>query len=164
MPLGSLHPPAIIHIASRTKFSCMREREEGLLFFEDNHIFLNRSRKMSSTPSGPLCLRITFFSISLISLRIYPFACAHFPPCLAFTSLISARMSSCSKGGREFLTRNFPEKHKWSRGYDEGGFRYGDMTSNMVEFFNNVIKGVCSLPVTAIVKYTFFKLNCNSIF
>ena len=91
MPLGSLHRPAIIHIVRRTKFSCMRKREEGLLFFEDNRIFLNRSRNMSSTPSGPL------FSISLISLRIYPFACAHFPPCPAFTALISVRMSSSSQ-------------------------------------------------------------------
>ncbi|XP_044444824.1 uncharacterized protein [Triticum aestivum] len=33
------------------------------------------------------------------------------------------------------------------------------MTSNMVECFNNVLKGVRSLLVTAIVKYTFFKLN-----
>ena len=33
------------------------------------------------------------------------------------------------------------------------------MTSNMVECFNNVLKGVRSLPVTAILKYTFFKLN-----
>jgi len=97
MPLGSLHPPAIIHIASRTKFSCMRKREEGLFFFEDNRIFLNRSRNMSSTPSGPLLSAHNIFSISLISLRIYPFACAHFPPCPAFTALISVRMSSCSQ-------------------------------------------------------------------
>ena len=33
------------------------------------------------------------------------------------------------------------------------------MTSNMVECFNNVLKGVRSLPVTAILKYTFIKLN-----
>ena len=33
------------------------------------------------------------------------------------------------------------------------------MTSNMIECFNNVLKGVLCLPVTAILKYTFFKLN-----
>jgi hypothetical protein len=33
------------------------------------------------------------------------------------------------------------------------------MTSNMVECFNNVLKGVRSLPVTAILEYTFIKLN-----
>ena len=33
------------------------------------------------------------------------------------------------------------------------------MTSNMVECFNNVLRGARPLPVTAIVEYTFFKLN-----
>ena len=33
------------------------------------------------------------------------------------------------------------------------------MTSNLVECFNNVLKGARALPVTAIVEYTFFKLN-----
>ena len=33
------------------------------------------------------------------------------------------------------------------------------MTSNMAECFNNVLKGVRALPVTAIVQYTFDKLN-----
>ena len=64
-----------------------------------------------------------------------------------------------NKGGREFLQRNYDEKHKWARAHDEGGWRYGDMTSNMVECFNNVLKGVRSLPVTAFLQYTFFKLN-----
>ena len=33
------------------------------------------------------------------------------------------------------------------------------MTSNMAECFNMVLKGVRALPVTAIVQYTFEKLN-----
>ena len=33
------------------------------------------------------------------------------------------------------------------------------MTSNMAECFNKVLKGVRALPVTAIVQYTFEKLN-----
>ena len=57
------------------------------------------------------------------------------------------------------MLRHEPDKEKWSRAYDEGGMRYGDMTSNMVECFNNALKGVRSLPVTAILKYTFIKLN-----
>ena len=64
-----------------------------------------------------------------------------------------------NKGGQEFLNRNFNEKHKWARAHDDGGWRYGDMTSNLVECFNNVLKGARALPVTAIVEYTFFKLN-----
>ena len=49
--------------------------------------------------------------------------------------------------------------HKWSLAHDEGGLRYGDMTGNMVECLNNVLKCVHSLPVTTIVKYTLFKIN-----
>ena len=64
-----------------------------------------------------------------------------------------------NKGGRAFLTWNFEEKQKWSRAYDEGGWRYGDMTSNMVECFNNVLRGARPFPVTAILECTFFKLN-----
>jgi hypothetical protein len=37
--------------------------------------------------------------------------------------------------------------------------RYGDMMNNMAECFNNVLKGVRALPVSAIVEYTFQKLN-----
>jgi hypothetical protein len=47
----------------------------------------------------------------------------------------------------------------WARAYNEDGRRYGQMTSNMAECFNNVLKGVRALPVTAIIQYTFEKLN-----
>ena len=57
------------------------------------------------------------------------------------------------------MLRHEPDKEKWSRAYDEVGMRYGDMTSNMVACFNNVLKGIRSVPVTAILKYTFIKLN-----
>ena len=33
------------------------------------------------------------------------------------------------------------------------------MTTNISKVFNNVIKGACSLPVTALVQLTFFHLN-----
>ncbi|XP_020180109.1 uncharacterized protein [Aegilops tauschii subsp. strangulata] len=86
--------------------------------------------------------------------------------CVAFnTDIFKSRYDKLlkalekNKGGKEFLLRHEPDKEKWSRAYDEGGMRYGDMTSNMVECFNNVLKGVRSLPMTAILKYTFIKLN-----
>ncbi|KAE8771304.1 hypothetical protein D1007_56825 [Hordeum vulgare] len=37
--------------------------------------------------------------------------------------------------------------------------RYGDMTSNLVQCFNFVLKGGRQLPVTTIAEYTFYKLN-----
>ena len=33
------------------------------------------------------------------------------------------------------------------------------MTTNMLEVFNSVLKGARSLPVTALVQLTFFRLN-----
>ncbi|KAK1609838.1 hypothetical protein QYE76_033511 [Lolium multiflorum] len=62
-------------------------------------------------------------------------------------------------GGQEFLHRHLIFNSKWARAYDEDGRRYGQMTSNMAECFNNVLKGVRALPVTAIIQYTFEKLN-----
>ena len=46
----------------------------------------------------------------------------------------------------------------WTLSHDEGR-RYGIMTTNISEVFNNVLKGACSLPVTALVQLTFFCLN-----
>ena len=42
--------------------------------------------------------------------------------------------------------------------FDEG-YRYGAMTTNISECFNGVLKGARSLPITTMVKYTWFKLN-----
>jgi hypothetical protein len=61
--------------------------------------------------------------------------------------------------GQAFLNRHTQDRTKWERAYDENGWRYGQMISNMAECFNKVLKGVCALPVTAIVRYTFDKLN-----
>ena len=46
----------------------------------------------------------------------------------------------------------------WALSHDEGR-RYGLMTANISEVFNSVLKGAHSLPVTALVQLTFFRLN-----
>jgi hypothetical protein len=43
--------------------------------------------------------------------------------------------------------------------YDEGGFRYGIMTTNLSESFNHVFTGVRSLPVFGIIEFSFHKCN-----
>ena len=45
------------------------------------------------------------------------------------------------------------QKTKWAQTYDEGGYRYGMMTTNIPEVFNNVLKGIRAMPVSAIVEY-----------
>ena len=46
----------------------------------------------------------------------------------------------------------------WALSHD-GGRRYGIMTTNMSEVFNNVLKGAHSLPFIALVQLTFFRHN-----
>ena len=56
----------------------------------------------------------------------------------------------------EYLARIEPEK--WSMAKD-GGARYGVLTTNLSESFNGVLKGGRSLPLTSLVRQTFYKVN-----
>ncbi|XP_019434322.1 PREDICTED: uncharacterized protein LOC109340995 [Lupinus angustifolius] len=49
-------------------------------------------------------------------------------------------------------------KEKWSQAYD-GGRRYGHMTTNLAECINGVLKGSRALPITALVRATYYRLN-----
>ncbi|XP_023928130.1 uncharacterized protein LOC112039455 [Quercus suber] len=49
-------------------------------------------------------------------------------------------------------------KQKWTLAHDERR-RYRAMTTNLSECFNGVLKGSCSLPITTMVRFTFFKVN-----
>jgi hypothetical protein len=51
------------------------------------------------------------------------------------------------------------EKDKRALPYDKGGKRFGYMTSNMAEIFNNLLRGVRLLPVSAIASFTLYKCN-----
>jgi hypothetical protein len=61
--------------------------------------------------------------------------------------------------GKEFLKGLMDEKEKWAPTYDKGGKRCGYMTSNMTKFFNSILRGVQSLPVTVIASFIFYKCN-----
>ncbi|XP_057739830.1 uncharacterized protein LOC130956910 [Arachis stenosperma] len=47
---------------------------------------------------------------------------------------------------------------RWVLAFDRGHC-WGHMTANLVECINFVLKGACHLPVTAIVRSTFYRLN-----
>ncbi|XP_019455157.1 PREDICTED: uncharacterized protein LOC109356266 [Lupinus angustifolius] len=49
-------------------------------------------------------------------------------------------------------------KEKWSQTYDEGG-RYGHMTTNLAECINGFLKGSRALPITALVRATYYRLD-----
>ena len=64
--------------------------------------------------------------------------------------------------GKAWLEAQMEHKAQWALAYDEGGFRYGIMTTNSSESFNHVFTGVRSLPVSRIVEFSFHK--CNEYF
>jgi hypothetical protein len=73
-----------------------------------------------------------------------------------------ARLKELEKTLSDDAKQQLPEKSKWALAFDEGGSRYGIMTTNISEVFNFVLKGIRSLPNSGIVDYTFHK--CNEYF
>ena len=49
-------------------------------------------------------------------------------------------------------------QEKWTPVHDHR-HRYGAMTMNLSKCFNGVLKGAHSLPITAMVQFTFYKVN-----
>ncbi|KAL9681575.1 hypothetical protein QQ045_013360 [Rhodiola kirilowii] len=47
------------------------------------------------------------------------------------------------------------ELHLWTQAYDAGGIRWGSMTTNASECFNNILKGGRDLPISSLVMFTF---------
>ncbi|XP_072088161.1 uncharacterized protein [Arachis hypogaea] len=41
----------------------------------------------------------------------------------------------------------------------DGGYRWGHMTTNLVKYINSVLKGARNLPITTLIKATFYRLN-----
>ena len=48
-------------------------------------------------------------------------------------------------------------KEKWALLYDEGGARYGIMTTNLAEVYNWVLRGVRSLSLVGIVEFFLYR-------
>nr|AAS07186.1 putative MuDR family transposase [Oryza sativa Japonica Group]ABF97306.1 transposon protein, putative, Mutator sub-class [Oryza sativa Japonica Group] len=79
-----------------------------------------------------------------------------------FLDEIKRLMGVVGERPKKWLEDHMPLKVKWARAFDTNGRRHSIMTSNMAESFNNVLRGIRKLLVTAIVAYTFSK--CNSWF
>ncbi|CAK8573294.1 unnamed protein product [Lathyrus sativus] len=52
---------------------------------------------------------------------------------------------------------NIP-REKWSRAFD-GGRQWGHMTTNLAEALNSILKATRSLPITTLVKSTYYRLG-----
>jgi hypothetical protein len=64
---------------------------------------------------------------------------------------------------KAWLLEKWLEKSKWALAFDEGGSRHGIMTTNILEVFNFVLKGIRALPVSGIVDYTFTSVTNTSL-
>jgi hypothetical protein len=60
---------------------------------------------------------------------------------------------------KECLEEQMVNKHKWANVFDEGGWRYGVNNTNLSEVLNKVLRAIRAMPVSAIVDYTFYKIN-----
>ncbi|XP_057249334.1 uncharacterized protein LOC130590794 [Beta vulgaris subsp. vulgaris] len=67
-------------------------------------------------------------------------------------------LNMITKMNEKALNMGKIDDSKWSLCHD-GGYRYGLKTTNLAEVFNNVLKGARFLPITALVKLTFFRAN-----
>ena len=57
-----------------------------------------------------------------------------------------------------WLEDQMENKFKWALAYDDGS-RYGVCNTNISEVLNKVLKRVRAMPISAIVEYTFYKVN-----
>jgi hypothetical protein len=60
--------------------------------------------------------------------------------------------------GKNWIAGLLREPQKWTRTYNDGGWRFEFQTSNMDESFNSVLKGIHGMPVNAIVTFTLYRL------
>ena len=63
------------------------------------------------------------------------------------------RITKLSADGDKYLT-NIPVE-KWTLAHD-GGHRYREMTTNLSESFNRILKSARNLPITALVELTYY--------
>ncbi|KAK5770819.1 hypothetical protein PVK06_046974 [Gossypium arboreum] len=71
---------------------------------------------------------------------------------------IEAQMSSLPKNHRLCQWLGSMEKWQWSQSYDDG-FRYGQMTTNLVKAVNLVLRRTHHLPIFVIFLATFYRLT-----
>ena len=80
-----------------------------------------------------------------------------------FDARLKVLQKDLNDDAKQWLKDQMGNKENWALAFDEGGWRYLIMTTNMSEGINNVLKGVRSLPVSAIIEFTFYKCNFFSI-
>ena len=75
-----------------------------------------------------------------------------------FQEKLEQLKTTANTKGRQWLRGLMREPEKWTRAYDDGGWRYEFQTSDMAESFNSILKGIRAMPVNVIVSFTFYRL------
>ncbi|XP_052110161.1 uncharacterized protein LOC127741515 [Arachis duranensis] len=72
------------------------------------------------------------------------------------TKCVTSVLRERDKTYTNWLNRIFHKQYALA--FDDG-YRWGHMTTNLVERVNSMLKGARNLPITALVKATFYRLN-----
>uniref|UniRef100_K3ZCA9 SWIM-type domain-containing protein n=1 Tax=Setaria italica TaxID=4555 RepID=K3ZCA9_SETIT len=79
-----------------------------------------------------------------------------------FNEKLEHLVKDLNDDAKEWLKGEKEDKDKWAQAFDEGGMRWGIMTTNYSESLNVVFKGIRSRPVSRIIEYSIEK--CNAYF
>uniref|UniRef100_K3YMG6 SWIM-type domain-containing protein n=1 Tax=Setaria italica TaxID=4555 RepID=K3YMG6_SETIT len=81
---------------------------------------------------------------------------------IEFSEKLEDLVKDLNDDAKEWLKGEMEDKDKWAQAFDEGGMRWGIMTTNYSKSLNVVFKGIRSRPVSGIIEYSFEK--CNTYF
>jgi hypothetical protein len=70
----------------------------------------------------------------------------------AFEEKLADLEKEINETTKEWLKGEMVDKDKWALAYDEGGKRYGIMTTNNPESLNNIFRGICSRHVAVLFR------------
>uniref|UniRef100_K3Y1J3 MULE transposase domain-containing protein n=1 Tax=Setaria italica TaxID=4555 RepID=K3Y1J3_SETIT len=79
-----------------------------------------------------------------------------------FSEKLEDLVKNLNDDAKEWLKAEIEDKDKWAQAFDEGGMRWGILTTNYSESLNAVFKGIRSRPVSGTIEYSFEK--CNAYF
>jgi hypothetical protein len=79
-----------------------------------------------------------------------------------FEETLAEQQKVLNVRAKSWLPDQMPQRDKWALAFDARGLRYGVMTTNSLELFNKVFKGIRAVPVSGIMESLFRK--CNEYF
>jgi hypothetical protein len=80
-----------------------------------------------------------------------------------FKELHKDLLKDLNEKAKDWLDYEMEDNDKWAQVYNEGGMRWGIMTTNYSESVNNVFKGIRSRPISGIIEYSFKKCNTSFV-